>query len=154
MNGHTREHNASGVLLELPMRSHARTRARVVIAESRRLHAEALMFALDSSHRCDAIGYALTGADAIELVAEYEPDVIVIGGGFPELDSADLALLAHELCPRSRLVLVGDHRTDDELDELAVRGIVASVPESGSAAQLLEAIDGGSAELLPEYGDA
>ena len=53
---------------------------RVVIADHSRLAAEALMFTFDSDPKLDAIGYALDGWAALELVASHEPDVVVGDG--------------------------------------------------------------------------
>jgi len=72
---------------------------RVLVAESNRLVAEALMLAIDVEPTLEPIGYALDGWEAIELIERLGPDVIVIGAKLAGLDAFTLTGLLNEFWP-------------------------------------------------------
>jgi DNA-binding NarL/FixJ family response regulator len=115
-------------------------RLRVLIAEDSRLVAEALMFALDSDPRLDAIGYGLDGWEALELAATHEPDVVLVGARLSGLDQFEFSRLVHELLPNALLILLCDRLVPADVEAAYAIGAADYLPTSRSADQLLHAI--------------
>jgi len=113
---------------------------RVVIADHSRLVAEALMFTLDSDPKLDAIGYALDGWAALELVASQEPDVAVVGEGLTGLEQVPLVELVHEAFPNVCTVLLRGRLVPEEVRAAYAAGAHDCLPTSCSADELLHAI--------------
>ena len=59
---------------------------RVLIADDHRLFAESLMAVLSEDERVDVIGIAEDGQQAVDLVTELRPDVILMDLRMPVLD--------------------------------------------------------------------
>ena len=109
---------------------------RVLVAESNRLVAEALMLAIDVEPTLEPIGYALDGWEAIELIGTLGPDVIVVGAKLACLDAFTLTGLINEFWPRVSAVRLTDRRS------LAADGCVSL---DRSADELIDAITAAAA---------
>jgi DNA-binding NarL/FixJ family response regulator len=120
--------------------SFAQGRLRVLIADESRLVAEALMFALDSDPRLEAIGYGLDGWEALELAATHDPDVVLIGARLSGLDQLELSRVVHELLPDALLILLCDRLVPADVEAAYATGAADYLPMSRSADQLLHAI--------------
>jgi DNA-binding NarL/FixJ family response regulator len=110
---------------------------RVLVADSRRIIAEALTFAVESDPRLEAVGYALDGWDALELVSSYDPDVVVVGPSLIGLDPQQFTSLVREFFPEVAPVLICE-RADRASAYDA--GATSCVAESCSADELLRAV--------------
>lgn len=115
---------------------------RVLVAESNRLVAEALMLAIDVEPTLEPIGYALDGWEAIELTASLGPDVIVIGAKLAGLDAFTLTGLLRDFWPNVSTIRLTDWRSpaadgcvslDRSADELIDAITAAAVLGSRSA---------------------
>lgn len=62
---------------------------RVVIADDQRLFAESLMTVLSEDERVEVVGIAANGEEAVKLVSELEPDVILIDLKMPVMDGLE-----------------------------------------------------------------
>jgi DNA-binding NarL/FixJ family response regulator len=104
---------------------------RVLVAESSRLVAEALMLAIDIEPTLEPIGYALDGWEAIDLAETLCPDVIVVGAQLGGLDAFTLAGLVKEFWPSVRVIRLSlDYSADELIDAIAAasaRGALAEV---------------------------
>jgi DNA-binding NarL/FixJ family response regulator len=130
--------------------SKAPSSTRVLVAESNRLVAEALMLAIDVEPRFEPIGYALDGWEAIELTETLGPDVIVIGAKLAGLDAFTLTGLLEEFWPSISTVRLTDRRS------LAADGCVSL---DRSADELIDAITAAAAlgrrpATAPSYAQA
>ena len=113
---------------------------RILVAESDRLFAEALMFVLDSDPCVEAIGYALDGWEALELVMSLEPDVVLIGPRLTGLDPERLTRWIGEVSPETLPLLLRHRLVPREVEELYAAGAADCIPASSSADELLHAI--------------
>ena len=59
---------------------------RVLIADDQRLFAESLMTVLSEDERVEVVGIAVNGEEAVKLVSELEPDVILMDLKMPVMD--------------------------------------------------------------------
>jgi DNA-binding NarL/FixJ family response regulator len=113
---------------------------RVLIVERKRLAAEALMFTLDSDPNLEAIGYSLDGWEAVELIASYDPDTIVVGPDVVGLDQLEFCQPVHELFPHVRLITLREQLVPHEVEAAYAAGSADCLATSCSSDELLYAI--------------
>jgi DNA-binding NarL/FixJ family response regulator len=113
---------------------------RVMLAGHSRLVAEALMFTFDSDRRLDAIGYALNGWEALELVDSHRPDIIVVGASLAGLDQTHFTALVHESFPEMLLILLRERLIPHQVEAAYANGAADCLPTSCSTDELLHAI--------------
>ena len=62
---------------------------RVIIADDQRLFAESLMTVLSEDERVEVVGIAANGEEAVKLVSELEPDVVLMDLKMPVMDGLE-----------------------------------------------------------------
>jgi DNA-binding NarL/FixJ family response regulator len=113
---------------------------RVLLAQSSRMLAEALMLAIDVEPSLEPIGYALDGWDVLELTERLDPDVIVVGPNLKGLDSFTLTRLLDECWPEVRVVMLTEPQVPDQVGKAQAAGAAGCLPLDRSAEELIEAI--------------
>jgi len=104
---------------------------RVAVACNSRLVAEALMFTFDSDPELEAIGYALDGRQAFELVSTYEPDAVVVEPSLVGLDATALMGWVRTLFPSVAIIELRDTAcsADELLNEIRAARARTTVDE-------------------------
>ena len=64
-------------------------KSRVIIADDQRLFAESLMTVLSEDERVEVVGIAANGEEAVKLVSELEPDVVLMDLKMPVMDGLE-----------------------------------------------------------------
>jgi DNA-binding NarL/FixJ family response regulator len=80
-------------------------RIRVLIADDR-VFAEMLMASLSADERIDVVGTATTGEDAIALMQQLEPDIVLVNARIPVRDSVTATRLIRARGSRTRLLVL------------------------------------------------
>ena len=113
---------------------------RVLLAESNRMVAEALMLAIDVEPSLEPIGYALEGWEALELTESLRPDVVVLGQHLAGLDCLTLTGLLKEYWPHVRVVVLAEAQAPDQVGRALAAGAADCVSLDCSADELIDAI--------------
>jgi DNA-binding NarL/FixJ family response regulator len=113
---------------------------RVLVAADSRIVAEALMFSLDTDPRLEPMGYALDGWEALEYVAMFEPDVVVVGPRLASLDPFKFSQFAHELAPELLLIMLCERLVPARVEAAYAIGVADCLPLGRSIDELLRAI--------------
>jgi DNA-binding NarL/FixJ family response regulator len=119
----------------------ARRQTRVLVVDDSRLVAEALMFTLESDPQLEPIGYALDGWEALELISELDPDVLLVGSELVGLDSLAFTRLVHMVWPRVLIIVLAQTQVPHEVEEAYGLGAADYLPKDRSADELLDAIN-------------
>jgi len=122
---------------EHPLRLVDSHRLRVLVVDEGRLTAEALMFTLDSDPTLEPIGYSLDGRNALELVASFEPDAVLVGADLAGMSQLKFCELVHQLDPELLVISLHRRLIPIEIESLYAAGASACVPLSCSADELL-----------------
>ena len=132
-------------------------RIRVVVADDHDLVRSGLETILLLFDDIELVGQADSGAEAVRLCAEAQPDVVLMDLVMPGMDGAAATREILRRCPTSR-VLVLTSFSDDALIESALSaGAIGYLLKSISGDQLAAAIRGasvGKPTLAPEAAEA
>lgn len=125
---------------------------RVVLADDHPMFREGLRFTLEREPDIDVVGEAATGVDALRLVDELDPDLVVMDLAMPELGGLGATRRLTELGARAR-ILVLTMSEDDETVFAALRagagGYVVKGADPGQVLSAVRAVAGGHAVLGP-----
>lgn len=114
---------------------------RVAIAEDHTLVREALKTLLENSGRCEVVGEAATGDEAVQLVAQRQPDVLLLDSAVPGKDGLEAITDIAEMQVPTRVLVVSMH-SDDSYAVRAVRaGAAGYVNKTARVNELMAAID-------------
>ena len=115
-------------------------RVRVVIADDHRLFAEALEAILSTDARIAVIARAADGREAVDLVREHKPDVVLMDISMPVMDGIDATRAIRDEIPEtSVIVLTGSNATDD-VSAARAAGASGYVTKDQIAGDLVRAI--------------
>jgi DNA-binding NarL/FixJ family response regulator len=113
---------------------------RVLIADDHRLFAQALEAILAADNRIEVAGHARDGAEAVELAASLDPDVILMDIAMPGMDGFEatrqIRSRKHDACV---LMLTGSNSRTD-VDRARKAGAAGYVTKDRIAAELIDAI--------------
>ncbi len=88
---------------------------RVVLADDHALMREGLSALLAATPDISVIGEARTGREAVSLVQQLGPDVIVMDIAMPDLNGIEAARLIHARSPATRIVMLSMHSTAEHV---------------------------------------
>jgi DNA-binding NarL/FixJ family response regulator len=120
---------------------------RVLVASASRLYAEALMLTVDVDPQLEPIGYALDPSEALELIDELEPDVILVGD-LREIDNVTFTRIVHALSPRVRIIVLADRLVPAEVEAAYAAGAADYLAADVYADDLLAAIEASCARQV------
>jgi DNA-binding NarL/FixJ family response regulator len=84
----------------------------------------------------DVVGVASDGAEAIRLVTELRPDVMLVDIDLGDEDGFELAQRVHVISPASKVILVSTHAEEDLahlIDQSPALGFIAKTRLSAQA---------------------
>jgi DNA-binding NarL/FixJ family response regulator len=93
----------------------------VLLVDDDRLFAESVAARLGDDGRMDVVGIAADGAEAIELAAELEPDLVLMDIAMPGLDGVAATREIVGRSPSTRVVMLtaSTGRSDEEMSDEA-----------------------------------
>ena len=124
---------------------------RVVIADDSTLMRTALRHILEADGGIDVIGEARNGAEAIDMAAKLQPDVVTMDLEMPEMDGITaIRAIAAQHGPRIAVIVVSQHAQPGCQVDTATRAAGAVDFVSNSSSVLQFDIDGIDRDLLPK----
>jgi DNA-binding NarL/FixJ family response regulator len=94
--------------------------------------------ALLASEGYDVIGEAETGAEAVELAKELQPDLVVLDVQLPDMNGFEVTTLLRELDPPPDVVLTSSR--DDYTKAVVGTGARGFLPKDALSGQALDAL--------------
>jgi DNA-binding NarL/FixJ family response regulator len=108
---------------------------RVLIADDHQLFATSLMSVLCEDERVEVVGIAENGAQAVELAAELEPDVILMDVRMPVMDGLEATRRIRQAHPAVQILLLTG--TDAPIEpEAAAAGATAFLRKESGVQEL------------------
>ena len=99
---------------------------------------------LEQAGGFEVVGEAGDGKEAIDLAAEYQPDMIVLDGVMPVLSGLDALPELRDRAPAARIVMFSSAR--EQRTAALAAGAAAYVDKNDGGDALVSALRGGSTE--------
>ena len=112
----------------------------MLIADDHRLFAEALEAILGVDDRIAVVGHASDGQEAIDLVRELTPDVVLMDISMPVLDGIEAAQAIREQVDHASILMLTGSSSRADVDRARAAGAAGYVTKDRVAAELIDAI--------------
>lgn len=113
-------------------------RVRVLIADDHKIFAEAMRDTMSADDRLDVVGLAHDGRQAVDLVAELQPDIVVMDVQMPVLDGIEATRMIRDANARTRVIVLTAGGSEDAMRRARDAGAAAFVTKEQSLAELME----------------
>lgn len=114
---------------------------RIVIAEDHRILREGLKSLLGSKPEFEVVGEAEDGLDAISIVRESKPDLVLLDLSMPRLDGLSAMRDIKKVSPETRILALTVHTDEDYVLEAFNEGADGYCLKDAGRAELLMAIE-------------
>jgi DNA-binding NarL/FixJ family response regulator len=128
------------------------TRLRVLLAEDHALVRAGLRSLLESIPETEVVGEAANGSDALRLIAQVRPDVVLMDISMPGLNGIEATRRATQAHPRTRVVMLSMHADEEYVCQALAAGAAGYLlknSEPGELEMALRAVARGDVWLSP-----
>ncbi|HET9221809.1 MAG TPA: response regulator transcription factor [Roseiflexaceae bacterium] len=129
---------------------------RILIVEDQRIVREGLIALLEDESEVAIVGEASGGAEAVELYARLQPDVVLMDLQMPNVDGPEATRRIREQSPDARILVLTTYATDEFIFKALRAGARGYLLKDASADDLLDAIRAvhqGRTLLAPEVAE-
>jgi two-component system, NarL family, nitrate/nitrite response regulator NarL len=113
---------------------------RVLIADDHRLFAEALEAILAAESRIEIVGRARNGAEALEMVLDLNPDVVLMDISMPVMDGIEATRRIRDARPEACVLMLTGSNAVADVDRSRDAGAAGYVTKDRIASELVDAI--------------
>lgn len=114
---------------------------RVVIAEDHQIVREGIRTLLENAVCCEVVGEAGDGREALEVVEEEQPDVLVVDLSMPELNGLEVIRRVHEQRPEVGVIVLSMHGDAGYVAQALQAGASGYLVKEDTTEHLVEAIE-------------
>ncbi len=114
---------------------------RILIVDDNKAVREGLKSLLGSRSDWSVVAEAVGGREGIEKAAHYQPDIVIIDYGLPELDGLSAARQIREVAPLTELLIFSQHDAPFTVRRALSAGVRGYVLKSDASFDLLPAIE-------------
>ena len=114
---------------------------RILIADDHEIVRHGIRALLDSHAGWEVCGEATDGRQAVEKAIELRPDVVLLDVGMPNLNGLDAARQILIACPRSRILILTMHESEQLVREVLEVGARGFLLKSDAARDLVAAVE-------------
>jgi len=112
----------------------------VLVVDGHQTFAELLGHALDGQPDLEYVGHALTGAEAIRLAAELQPNVILLDPDLSDGDGIAIAELIRHRQPETRVVILTASDESSLVTRATAAGAAGFLSKNGALGDVLNAL--------------
>jgi len=124
----------------MPRRAKKPKPLRVLIADDHRLFAEALEAILAAESRIEVVGRARNGAEALEMVLDLNPDLVLMDISMPVMDGVEATRRIREARPEACVLMLTGSSAAADVDRSRDAGAAGYVTKDRIASELVDAI--------------
>jgi len=113
---------------------------RLIIVEDHRLCRESLGLALAQETSIEIVAQAVNGPQAIEVICELKPDIVLVGITMPELDGLQIISDIKERSPATKAIILTGGMDEEIIIEAIQVGAKGYLSKNSSISRLFKAI--------------
>lgn len=114
---------------------------RILLADDHEVVRHGLRALLESHPGWEVSGEASDGRAAVKLADTIEPDIVVLDLSMPELNGFDAARKILRKRPRTKILILSMHESEQLVREVLSVGVLGYVLKSDAGAELLAAVE-------------
>ncbi len=114
---------------------------KVLIADDQRVVREGLATIVGGLADIEVVGLASDGAEAVDLVAEHAPDVVLMDLRMPRLEGVEATRLIRERHPECAVVVLTTYADDDSVVAALTAGAVGYLTKDATRSDIHRAIE-------------
>lgn len=118
----------------------ATRRIRIIIVEDHRLCRESLSLALAQETFIEIVAEAVSGLQAIEVISELKPDIVLVGITMPESDGLQIISAIRERSPASKPIIITGGMDEEFIIKAVKAGAKGYLSRNSSISRLFKAI--------------
>jgi len=112
----------------------------ILLADDHTVVRQGLARLLEAESGFKVIGQAENGREAVSMVAEYNPDIILMDISMPLLNGIEAARQIKKMAPEAKIIILSMHSHDRYISELFCTGISGYLLKSASSKDIINAI--------------
>lgn len=113
---------------------------RVVVADDHEVVRHGVKNLVEAEEGFEVVGEAKNGREAVRLVEELKPDIVILDVAMPDLNGIEATRKIHTSCPQTRIVVFTMHEAENLVQEVFRAGAGAYVLKSDAGEHLLRAL--------------
>jgi DNA-binding NarL/FixJ family response regulator len=114
----------------------------ILLVDDHRMMREGLRSILDQSKDLQVVGEAENGRQALAMISQLKPDIVVMDIGMPDLNGIEAVRQARAQSPGTRLIGLSMYTDKQYVLGMLEAGASGYVPKSAAADELIKAIHG------------
>lgn len=114
---------------------------RVLIVDDHPVFREGLKALVDRSVEYQVVGEASSGEEALELIAELQPDLLTLDISLPEMSGIEIARIVAERFPYVQILMLSMHQKFEYVADSFRAGASGYVVKDAAGGKLIEALD-------------
>ncbi len=119
--------------------NHSKT-IRLLLVEDHEIVRSGLRMLLDGQEDLSIVGEASSGAQAIQLISELEPDIVLLDITLPDISGIEVTRRIRQMGCCSQVIALTIHEDEQFFFEMLQAGAAGYVPKRAAAEDLLSAI--------------
>ena len=126
---------------------------RILLVDDHKIVRQGVRAFFDAHEGIDVIGEAGSGAEAVKLVEERVPDVVLMDLIMPGMDGVEATRLAKNISPRTQIVVLTSYHDDEHIFPALQAGALSYILKDVEMDELAEAVfkaSKGEATLHPQ----
>jgi DNA-binding NarL/FixJ family response regulator len=116
-------------------------RTRILICDDHTLFVEGIKAMLRNESSLEIVGEARDGRQAVDLVKELKPDLLLMDVSMPDMNGFDATQRVHELDPNIKVLILTMHDEEELVARCLEAGAAGYIIKDAPASQLLYAIE-------------
>jgi DNA-binding NarL/FixJ family response regulator len=114
---------------------------RVLIADDHDIVRKGLRALIEERPGWEVCGEARSGREAVEKAVQLNPDVLVVDVSMPDLNGLEATRQVRKLCPKTEVLVITHHDSDEMASEVLEAGARGYVLKSDSDRDLAHAVE-------------
>ena len=130
---------------------------RIVLADDHQMIIDGLKMLIDDMKGIEIVGEAANGREAVRLVKELEPDIIIIDVAMPELNGIEATRQITSECPGVKIIVLSMHSEKRFVSLMFKAGAKAYLSKENAFKELssaIKAVMAGTSYLSPNIATA